>query len=407
MSKVTDLLQERFGLTKKAREILTAADKRELTAEERSTYDKIMEDVDKMGKQAETMKADEARASKLADIETDMAKPTSKAILPDIGASQDKRATAEYGKAFKNYLSATSATEEARALQMDLDTSGGYTVVPQVFLARLIEAEKATFFMRGISSVFSVAGAESLGAPVLDARPADPTWTPELDIGSEDTTMVFGKRELRPQPMAQYIKVSKKLVRASALSIDALIANQLGYKVGYVEENAFLNGSGVNQPLGVFTASASGINTGQDVSTGNTNVAITADGLIEAKYKLRNAYWSRTRWIFHQDAIKQIRKLRGNDGDFLWKAGLANDRGDTILDVPLLVSELVPHTFTTGLYVGIIGDFSYYWIADALDTTLQVLTELYAAKNQNGYIIRKETDGAPVLEEAFVRVTLA
>jgi len=406
MSKITELLQDRYGLTKKAREIITGADGREMTAEERSAYDKIMADVDEIGKKAETMKADEERDAKLSNLEKEMEKPIDKAILPDIGARWDKRSTPDYHRAFKAYLSATSAAEEGRALQMDLDISGGYTVVPQVFLAQLIEAEKATFSMRGLSSVFNVSGAESLGAPVLDNRPADSTWTSELLIGDADSTMTFGKRELRPQPLAQYIKVSKKLVRASALSIDSLVANQLGYKVGYVEEDAFLNGNGANKPLGVFTASANGINTGRDISTDNTATAITADGLINAKYKLRSAYWQRSRWIFHQDAIKQIRKLRGNDGDFLWKAGLANDRGDTLLDVPIVVSELAPSTFTTGLYVGIIGDFSKYWIADALDTTLQVLTELYAATNQNGYIIRKETDGAPVLEEAFVRVKL-
>jgi HK97 family phage major capsid protein len=57
--------------------------------------------------------------------------------------------------------------------------------------------------------------------------------------------------------------------------------------------------------------------------------------------------------------------------------------------------------------VGILGVFDYYWIADALNMDIQVVTELYAATNQNGYILRKETDGMPVLGEAFRRVTLA
>jgi hypothetical protein len=38
---------------------------------------------------------------------------------------------------------------------------------------------------------------------------------------------------------------------------------------------------------------------------------------------------------------------------------------------------------------------------------MQRLVELYAATNQIGFIGRKETDGMPVLAEAFVRVTLA
>jgi len=37
---------------------------------------------------------------------------------------------------------------------------------------------------------------------------------------------------------------------------------------------------------------------------------------------------------------------------------------------------------------------------------IQVLTELYAETNQNGYIGRMEVDGMPVLEEAFVRVKM-
>jgi HK97 family phage major capsid protein len=80
---------------------------------------------------------------------------------------------------------------------------------------------------------------------------------------------------------------------------------------------------------------------------------------------------------------------------------------DTILGRPLMISEYAPNTFTTGLYVGMFGDFSNYWIADLLDMQIQVLTELYAETNQDGFIGRYEGDGMPVLEEAFARVKLA
>lgn len=40
-------------------------------------------------------------------------------------------------------------------------------------------------------------------------------------------------------------------------------------------------------------------------------------------------------------------------------------------------------------------------------TTTARLNELYADTNQVGFIGRLETDGAPVLEEEFVRVKLA
>jgi len=416
MAKIADILQDRYALAKKAQEIVKKItdEKREWTPEERSQYDKIMADVDTMKARADEIAKDEERGKNIDKALSDMEKPLRKGLIEDVGGDDKKiRDAKKYAEAFRKYLGATeradeySALSDIRALQMDVDTSGGYTVIPQQFVAELIEAMKASNFMRSICRTFSVPNAESMGAPALDARPADTTWTSELAIGAEDSTMKFAKRELHPHPLAQYIKVSKKLIRASALNIDSVIRDQLGYKCGAVEETAFLTGSGASQPLGVFTASALGISTAYDISTGNTATEIRADGLIEAKYGLRPVYWNRAKWIFHQSAIKQIRKLRGNDGDFLWKAGLSNDRGDTLLDCPILVSEYAPSTFTTGLYVGILGVFDYYWIADALNMDIQVVTELYAATNQNGYILRKETDGMPVLGEAFRRVTLA
>jgi HK97 family phage major capsid protein len=74
--------------------------------------------------------------------------------------------------------------------------------------------------------------------------------------------------------------------------------------------------------------------------------------------------------------------------------------------VPVLVSEYAPNTFTTGLYLGLIGDLSYYWIADNMSMQIQRLVELGALTNQDYFIGRMKLDGMPVLEKAFVRVTL-
>lgn len=75
-----------------------------------------------------------------------------------------------------------------------------------------------------------------------------------------------------------------------------------------------------------------------------------------------------------------------------------------LLGLPVLMSEYVPSTYTTGLYVGMLADFSQYWIADNLNMTVQRLVELYAESNQIGFIGRMEVDGMPVLAEAFVRL---
>ena len=57
--------------------------------------------------------------------------------------------------------------------------------------------------------------------------------------------------------------------------------------------------------------------------------------------------------------------------------------------------------------MAVIGDMSFYHIVDSMDLEVQRLDELYAATNQTGFIGRMETDGMPVLAEAFARMKLS
>ncbi len=396
---IREMLEKRAALVKSARELVDRADeeKRDLSAEEQETYDKHFAEI---GKMDERIKKEEAlreaeRAIDTVEV-TDVKKTDGVRVAPN--------ATEEYRAAFREYL--LNGKYDARALQMDLDESGGFTVVPEQFVKELLKAVDNQVFIRQYAKKFNVPNAAALGVPSLDADPADATWTAEIAIGSEDSTMDFGKRELKPYPLAQYIKVSRKLLRASAFNIEALINERLAYKFGVVEENAFLNGSGAGQPLGVFTASDDGVGTARDVSTGNAATSIGFDGLIGAKYHLKEQYHRNARWIFHRDAVAQISKLKDGEGQYIWRPSVIGGEPDRLLNFPVHMSEYAPNTFTTTLYVGILGDFSYYWIADALNMEIQRLNELYAATNQIGFIGRKETDGMPVMAEAFARVKL-
>jgi HK97 family phage major capsid protein len=320
------------------------------------------------------------------------------------------RATEEYRAAFRRYLVSGRGgigAEELRALQADADAEGGFIVAPQQFVQELLKAVDDALWIRRVARIESLLRSDSLGVPSLDADPADADWTTELAAGNEDSAMAFGKRELRPHPLAKRIKVSRKLLRIGSFGPEALVRERLAYKFGVTLEKAYLTGSGAGRPLGLFTASADGIPTSRDVSTGNTTTSITFDGLHEVKYTLKGQYLSRAQWLFHRDALKQIAKLKDGDGQYLWRESVRAGEPSLILGLPFMSSEFAPNTFTTGQYVGLLGDFRFYWIADALSMEVQRLEELYAENNQVGFIGRYEGDGMPVLAEAFVRVKLA
>jgi len=90
----------------------------------------------------------------------------------------------------------------------------------------------------------------------------------------------------------------------------------------------------------------------------------------------------------------------------LWRPGLALGQPDTLLNLPVNESEFAPNDVATGKYVGILGDFKYYWIAELMGMEIQRLSELFAPSSQVGFIGRMWVDGAPVLESAFARIKI-
>jgi len=402
--RLRELRQSRAKSLSDARAIndVAAAAGRSLTDEERSNYDKHMADFHSIGQ-------DIQREETLAREELAMASLVEEQVERNT-RSASGTSTEQVGRevrAFNHYVR-TGDVGEMRALQVDANTSGGFLVAPQQVVASLIQAVDNEVHIRQRATVIRVERAESLGVPSLDTDPDDPTWTSEILTGTADASMAFGKRELRPHPLAAKLLVSEPMLRRVP-GVEAIVLARMAYKMGIKQENAFLNGTGDQQPLGVFTASTQGITTGRDVSTSNTTTAITVDGLKRAKGALKAQYRKsgKCAWIFHPDVVTELAILKDGNGRYLLQDNITMNEPDMLLGLPMLESQYAPSTMTTGLYVGILGDWSHYLIADALDVQIRRLVELYAATNQVGFHVRSEVDGMPDLAEAFVRVKLA
>jgi HK97 family phage major capsid protein len=434
--KLAEKQAELGKIVKRMREINDAAKKdgeRAFTESERTEYDKLEADCDKLETEIRELQKTAEREARLKEREEHLAAAPPPVSKPTPGSHRSGSqaangnghfdhpyahhvrfmpaacATPEYAEAFRMALvgDMAGASKRADTLQVGLFTKGGALQPPQQFIAELIKALDDAVFVRQYGRKFRLEQAASLGVPSLDTDIDDADWTSELATGNQGD-ITLGKRELRPHPLGKLVKVSKTLRRISAIPLDQLVRERLEYKFSVTNEKGFLTGTGAQQPLGIFTATAEGISTSRDVSTDNETTNVTADGLIEAKHAMKAGYWRIARWVLHRDCLKRIRKLKDGNGQYLWQPGISTGAApNTILDLPYDISEFAPNTFTTGKYVAALCAWPFYWIADALDMTVQVLDQLYAANNQDGYLGRMETDGMPVLEEAFVRVKLA
>jgi HK97 family phage major capsid protein len=375
-----------------------------MSAEDEERVMQLYDQADKVLRDMET----EEKALRHAANATE---PATTVVHPGGGddTSEKQKKEAEYKKAFQNLIrfgekgASYSDLMTIKAYQADSDTEGGFLTAPTEFLTELLKTVDNEVVIRQFARTFQLPKADNLGVPTLETDLNDADWTSELGTGSEDTAMRFGRRDLFPHPLAKRIKLSRRLIRSSVIDPENLVRDRMAYKFGVTQEKAFLTGTGVQQPLGVFTASPNGISTARDLPTGNAT-DLTPDGIIDATFFLKPQYWSKARWILHRYALRNIRKFKDADGNYIWTSGLMNNVGPRIMDFPYTLSEYAPSTFTASNYAAILGDFSFYWIAEALDLQVQVLTELYAETNQIGYIGRMEIDGMPVQEEAFVRL---
>lgn len=393
-----DSLQEQRGeLITKAQQLNdnVQAEKRDMTAEEANSFDAMMNAADELHQKAEALKKKEARQRFLLENSVGQSDKKEVAKTPD---EERKR------EAFRHFLVTGDATEY-RAYQADSATEGG-VLIPDAMLNQLIRKLDDLLFIRQLATTYTVGRGSNLGVPTVIAGASDADWTTELGTGNEETTIRLGKRKFAPHPLAKRLKISRTLLAAPGINAEGVLQREILYALAKTQEKAYLTGSGVGQPLGLFTASVDGISTGRDMATGNSGTAITFDGLIENQYNLKEQYRANAQWLFHRDALKMIVKLKDSQNQPLFLPSYRDGQPDTLLGDPFRISEYVPNTFTSGLYVGLYGDFSHYWIVDALGMELQQLRELYAENNQVGYIIRHEGDGMPVLEEAFSRVKL-
>lgn len=403
---------------------------RELSAEDRVKFDKMSADIFATQEMIDKLES--------ADPGPDRTDDDRSRNNPGVGASNSakgrlarcvgesdaehnarlRRAKPDYTQAALDFIihKGSGRGVSQRAIQADIDMSGGSLVMPEMLAQKVIKAVDNILWIERYASTVDVPNAASLGIPTLEQGVDNFDWTTEIGPILPDTGMRYGKRALTPTPIKKRILVSERFLRlamdSSFLSNDDSngtrgarnqVINRMAYALANTKDIAFFLGSGVGQPLGIFTASNRGIPTTRDVTTGSpTN--FTYDGLVRAKYSLKVQYHNAAVWGFNKSGMSALLRLVDGNGRPILNFATIPTAPATLLGNELLLSENIPGTFVSGAYVGFFGDLSYYMIANSLKMTMAVADQLYLETGQIGFFVGAESDGAPVLPEAFCRM---
>lgn len=405
MATVNELRQRRAQIISEARQVAERATKeaRDLTGEEQGQIDRAMTQADDIMRSVTSLEQLEA-------AERSLEQPNGRRVPPDDqqrrGGSPDVpvNATKEYDAAFRRYMT----RGETRGLVAGTNASGGYWLTPTQLASQFIDFKDNLTFMRKMATIETVVGSGSLGIPQLSADVDDFDWTTEVLAVTADTGYTLARRDLTPTALTKSVDVSVRLLMRSPQSAERVMKS-LARKFAYTEENAYLNGTGSSQPLGVFVPSASGIPTTRNTTFASAT-AVDYATLIAAKMAIKQQYLASPNFgiICHRDFIKKCLQLLDSQNRPIFDAGDKAGMSDSLVGMPIMYSEFAPNTFTTGLYVAVIGDFSYYTIAEVSDAFyIQRADELKMLTNQVVFKGYCELDGSPVLAEAFTRLKMA
>ena len=356
-----------------------------LSLEDTKTYEEMEAKIVNLGKEIE-------RQEKMDAMEREMAMPVNTPITtkPENTKADEKkgRASDAYKKAFWNGMRSKYASV-SNVLSEGTDSEGGY-LVPDEYENTLVQALEGENVIRGRSHVITTSnGTHKI--PVVASK-GEASWIDENGAYPEDDD-TFAQVNIDAHKIGTIIKVSEELLNDSAFNLESYFAQEFGRRIGTKEEEAFINGNGSSKPTGILASAEVGVTTASDK-------AITADELIDLFYSLKGVYRRNAVWVLNDTTVKAIRKLKDNNGQYIWQPALKDGDHDTLLGRPILTTGAMPE-ITADAKPVIFGDLSYYWIGDRQGVTFKRLNERYADMGQVGFLASKRVDGKLVLPEAI------
>lgn len=357
-----------------------------LSTEDDATYTKMENDLDSMTNEIKRMERREA-------IEAELNKPVNTPITEtpeNTVALKDKvgRASDAYKEDFDRHLRGKALIHNV--LSEGTDADGGY-LVPEEFERDIVTALEEENVVRSLAKVITTQHERKI--PVATGH-STAQWTAE-NAAYTESNPTFGQKQIDAFKLTDLCRVSVELLQDSAFDVEDYLMKEFARAFGIAEEEAFCVGTGTNQPTGIFTA-----NGGTVGVTATANNAVTADELISLVYALKSPYSRNAKFLMNDATISAIRKLKDQNGAYLWQPSIQAGQPDRLLGYEIFTSPYVP-TMAAGALTVAFGDFKNYWIGDRAGRTVQRLNELYATNGQIGYVATERVDGKVILPEGI------
>ncbi|RVU17490.1 phage major capsid protein [Methylobacterium oryzihabitans] len=397
-ASVQALREERAAKAREARNLLDTKTGKDWTDDVRNQVDAIYAEIDRLDEQL-------ARFDRVLKIE-DSLEQRGRGLHAQNGLSIDENAaTIQAEKAIfsawaRGGVEALTDDQRAhvRARRQEAEriygqqsvgtgSQGGF-LVPRDFSATLLERVAAFGGMRAVASVIQTDGGASIDYPTVDETASEGELVGE-SVQASGGDIAFGTTSIDAYKYSSKIVVIPiELLQDSRIDIEPYVTAALANRIARVTNRHFTVGSGVSQPRGIVVAAGAG-----KVAPAGQTTSIGYDDFVDMEHAIDPAYRSNGGWMFHDQTLKAVKKLKDSQGRPLWRPGVTGGDPADILNYGFTINQHMP-VLAAGAKAVLFGDFKKYLIRDAMAVTLfRFADSRYMEKGQVGFLAWSRHDG--------------
>lgn len=244
---------------------------------------------------------------------------------------------------------------------------------------------------------------------VIDRGGTDAGWAQESNAGDTTNLSDLKKLNIATHEMYARVQISQRLLDDSEVDLENWLTDSIQERFSSLEEDAFINGDGINKPMGFLSygrADKAEWGKFEDFKTGKNGELIDADVLIDTVSSLKTPYLNRTVWLMSRSAFAEIRHLKDRTtGRYLWQPSLQEGSGNMLLGFPVILSDAMPSLTSNKVSTPIaFGNFSKgYQIVDRSE--INVLRDPYSAKPFVEFFVTQRVGGDVIDFNAIKTIT--
>ncbi|NQX68479.1 phage major capsid protein [Paenibacillus alba] len=395
MHTVIELRRDRANLVTKLQEILDRGtnEKRGLTPEENAQADKIIADEVELRGKIE-------RFEKLEDMQRSLDGHENR----HAAAAEENKLNPEYRKAFQRFLQVgmhemtqeerqalqagyRPLEQEERALAAGTATAGGNTV-PTDFYDSLITAMKYFSSFYEDANVIDTTSGNTLLIPTGNDTGNVGRIIGENVAANTNIDPSFGQKSVGSFIYtSDVVLVPVGLLQDSAFDLETWLRDKLAERIARAANAHFTTGTGTGQPEGIVGQAA----LGKTGIVGQTSTVVY-DDLVDLIHSVDIAYRARSKFQFHDNTLKALKKLKDSQGRPLWLPGIAYKEPDLINGYGYSINNDMAQMAAAAKSI-LFGDFKTYMVRRVRNPIMVRFGEKYMDAFQVGFVLFFRQDG--------------